>query len=182
MKSNIPIEIFTWLRIFMGSEPEPEAGPDTVLGYGKKHPLLTYSAIEKTDPGYLEWTLQHVHHGSSPAMRSFARWIGNRYRLRDKKLEMISPMNPSVSAPPKKLEQTPEQTYEDQLDSTLMSLLDSEPEQINALAERLVKADPNYQLVGRPSARTVIGVQSLEIMYRSMMAFDETESAEDDER
>ena len=197
---SVPAEVFIWLQSLLSSLPTPAApaatrgrratssgsqpvtepgvtaGPDTVLGYGVKHPNSTYADIEKEDPQYLEWTLQHLRPSSSAGMHAFAEWVSTKYRLGPtNKLERKSHSTAkSLPAPTKsKQNKVPTPSYEDQMDAAMACLLDADPEAVSSLARRLVEQCPVYQETGQPAPRTMLGVRALEGIYHGMLLTEE---------
>ena len=116
-------------------------------------------------------------------MHSFAQWVSSKYKLGPtNKLERLShASSKALPAPTKKLTKAaPPPSYQDQLDSAITALLDADPEEISSLAKRLVESDSAYQTEGYPSPRVLIGVQSLELLYRNMLGLGEDEETEDE--
>ena len=210
-KAIVPLAVFEWMQALLSMAPQSEApgssrrrtpassstptatpavaGPNTILGYGKKWPTAAYEQIEAADLPYLEWTLQHLTPKSSEEFKGFAQWILQKYRLGPtRRLEVLSSSSKKNYASSKtkvapKISVRSPVNHEDQLDAALNVILEADPEEINSLAKRLVEHDQAYQETGHPSPKTLIGVQGLEAIYRKMLCLDEDEETftEEDE-
>ena len=106
---------------------------------------------------------------------TFAEWILQKYRLGPtRRLEMLTSSTKQNYASSKakmapRISVRAPVNRDDQMDAALNVLLEANPEDINALAKRLVEHDLAYQETGRPSPKTLIGVQGLEVIYRKML-------------